>query len=257
MTRFDMTKLDLATISRDTTPVIADGVRLPTPPLSDRVPPRPTRRAPWRSTTGDTAWVLIELRPRAADDARPGVLLRRHGPRQERPQHDDDELRRASASSASCGCSTATRSPFGTDTNGRSSAASRGRSGCPARSTSAVSGTTSRRCAFVAFQLMFAIITLALISGALADRAKFGAWVVFVALWVDRSSTSRSRTGCSTSTTATGGWHRRPARGVIDFAGGTAVHINAGAAALGAGPRPRQARRLRRRTRCGRTTCRW
>ncbi len=38
--------------------------------------------------------------------------------------------------------------------------------------------------AFVAFQLMFAILTPALISGALADRAKFLTWTVFVALWV-------------------------------------------------------------------------
>ncbi len=38
---------------------------------------------------------------------------------------------------------------------------------------------------FVAFQLMFAIITVALISGAVADRLKFGGWLLFVALWVD------------------------------------------------------------------------
>src|ERR1044072_1271932 len=46
---------------------------------------------------------------------------------------------------------------------------------------------------FVAFQLMFAIITVALISGAIADRAKFGAWAVFVVVWMtivnDRKST--------------------------------------------------------------------
>ena len=36
---------------------------------------------------------------------------------------------------------------------------------------------------FVAFQLMFAIITVALISGAVADRLKFGAWLVFAGLW--------------------------------------------------------------------------
>ena len=38
---------------------------------------------------------------------------------------------------------------------------------------------------FVAFQLMFAIITVALISGAVADRLKFGGWLVFAGLWVD------------------------------------------------------------------------
>src|SRR3712207_8462012 len=43
---------------------------------------------------------------------------------------------------------------------------------------------------FVAFQMMFAVITLALISGAIADRMKFGAWVLFSVLWVsDRKST--------------------------------------------------------------------
>src|SRR4028119_1245598 len=37
---------------------------------------------------------------------------------------------------------------------------------------------------FIAFQVMFAIITVALISGAIADRAKFGAWALFVVVWV-------------------------------------------------------------------------
>ena len=36
---------------------------------------------------------------------------------------------------------------------------------------------------FVAFQAMFAVITVALISGAIADRAKFGGWIVFVVVW--------------------------------------------------------------------------
>ncbi|MET0642142.1 MAG: ammonia channel protein, partial [Jiangellaceae bacterium] len=46
-----------------------------------------------------------------------------------------------------------------------------------------VSGTIPEF-AFVAFQLMFAIITVALISGAIADRAKFGTWALFVVLWI-------------------------------------------------------------------------
>ena len=61
---------------------------------------------------------------------------------------------------------------------------------------------------FAAFQLMFAIITVALIRGAIADRAKFGAWVRLRRALGRRSSTSRSRTGCSTSAADRqgGGW---------------------------------------------------
>ncbi|MEU1628365.1 ammonium transporter [Streptomyces sp. NPDC020096] len=79
---------------------------------------------------------------------------------------------------------------------------------------------------FAVFQLMFAIITPALISGALADRVKFTAWSLFITLWaiVVYFPVAHWVWG-------TGGWLAK--FGVIDFAGGTAVHINAGAAALG------------------------
>ncbi|GGL97135.1 ammonium transporter [Streptomyces fumigatiscleroticus] len=79
---------------------------------------------------------------------------------------------------------------------------------------------------FLVFQLMFAIITPALISGALADRVKFSAWALFIALWatVVYFPVAHWVWGA-------GGWAFE--LGVIDFAGGTAVHINAGAAALG------------------------
>ena len=50
-----------------------------------------------------------------------------------------------------------------------------------------------------AFQAVFAIITVALISGAIADRAKFSTWMIFVRHLGHRSSTSRSPTGSSTS----------------------------------------------------------
>ncbi|MGW0545725.1 ammonium transporter [Streptomyces altiplanensis] len=79
---------------------------------------------------------------------------------------------------------------------------------------------------FAAFQLMFAILTPALISGALADRVKFTAWALFVALWVTVVYFPVAHW-----VWGTGGWLFE--MGVIDFAGGTAVHINAGAAALG------------------------
>ncbi|WP_236239770.1 ammonium transporter [Streptomyces sp. CC228A] len=79
---------------------------------------------------------------------------------------------------------------------------------------------------FAVFQLMFAIITPALISGALADRVKFGAWVLFITLWATVVYFPVAHW-----VWAEGGWLFD--MGVIDFAGGTAVHINAGAAALG------------------------
>jgi len=90
--------------------------------------------------------------------------------------------------------------------------------------------------AFAAFQLMFAVITPALISGAIADRAKFLTWGVFVLLWVIIvyfpvahwvfDFGTKDEAGNITGA----GW--LAAMGVEDFAGGTAVHINAGAAAL-------------------------
>jgi len=85
---------------------------------------------------------------------------------------------------------------------------------------------------FAMFQLMFAVITPALISGAIADRAKFLGWSVFVTVWVslvyfpvahwvfDFGDADGNHAGWLAS------------RGVEDFAGGTAVHINAGAAGL-------------------------
>ena len=88
---------------------------------------------------------------------------------------------------------------------------------------------------FAAFQLMFAIITPALISGAIADRTKFSAWAVFVTVWVSIVYFPVAHWvfdfGTTTAEGTTGaGWLAK--LGVIDFAGGTAVHINAGAAAL-------------------------
>ena len=89
---------------------------------------------------------------------------------------------------------------------------------------------------FAGFQLMFAVITPALISGAIADRTKFLTWVIFVAVWVTIvyfpvahwvfDFGDKDADGNITGA----GW--LAARGVEDFAGGTAVHINAGAAGL-------------------------
>ncbi|HEV7754709.1 MAG TPA: ammonium transporter [Mycobacteriales bacterium] len=83
---------------------------------------------------------------------------------------------------------------------------------------------------FVAFQLMFAIITPALISGAIADRAKFGAWMVFVGVWATVVYFPVAH-WVFFFDGGNGGWIG-DRLGALDFAGGTAVHINAGAAGL-------------------------
>ena len=86
---------------------------------------------------------------------------------------------------------------------------------------------------FVAFQLMFAILTVALISGAVADRLKFGGWLVFAGLWATfvYFPVAHWVFAFDGVTGETGGWIANKLK-AIDFAGGTAVHINAGVAGL-------------------------
>ena len=83
---------------------------------------------------------------------------------------------------------------------------------------------------FVSFQLMFAIITPALISGAIADRAKFTAWTLFVGLWVTFVYFPIAHWVFDFDN-GNGGWIADRLQ-AFDFAGGTAVHINAGCAGL-------------------------
>ena len=78
---------------------------------------------------------------------------------------------------------------------------------------------------FFAFQMMFAIITPALIAGATADRLKFKAWVLLIGLWSLLVYSPLAHWVFSPE-----GWLFK--RGALDFAGGTAIHINAGVAAL-------------------------
>ncbi|WP_328992466.1 ammonium transporter [Kribbella sp. NBC_01245] len=85
--------------------------------------------------------------------------------------------------------------------------------------------------AFVAFQLMFAIITPALISGAIADRATFRGWIVFVALWTSLVYFPVAHSVWFFDADGGGGFIGAGIK-ALDFAGGTAVHVNAGAAAL-------------------------
>jgi Amt family ammonium transporter len=78
---------------------------------------------------------------------------------------------------------------------------------------------------WVAFQLTFAVITAALISGAIADRVKLSSWIVFIAIWVTLCYFPIAHNVWG------GGWlyHKAAA---FDYAGGTVVHINAGIAGL-------------------------
>jgi Amt family ammonium transporter len=79
--------------------------------------------------------------------------------------------------------------------------------------------------AFMVFQMMFAIITPALITGAVAERMKFSAWIVFCAIWSVVVYSLVAHWAF-----AADGWLFD--LGARDFAGGLVVHINAGAAAL-------------------------
>ena len=79
--------------------------------------------------------------------------------------------------------------------------------------------------AFFAFQMMFAIITPALITGAVADRMAFRAWFLFLGLWSILVYSPVAHWVFSPT-----GWAFK--RGALDFAGGMAIHVNAGVAAL-------------------------
>jgi Amt family ammonium transporter len=84
--------------------------------------------------------------------------------------------------------------------------------------------------AFAMFQLTFAIITVALLSGAIADRAKFGSWVIFVAVWITLVYLPIAHWAFAAQG-GEGGWIIDKLK-ALDFAGGLVVEINSGAAAL-------------------------
>ena len=90
----------------------------------------------------------------------------------------------------------------------------------------AFSGTAIPHLAFMVFQLMFAAITVALISGAIAERMKFMGYVLFAVLWVTLIYAPLAHWVWG------GGWLGE--LGALDFAGGTVVHISSGVAALAA-----------------------
>jgi Amt family ammonium transporter len=79
--------------------------------------------------------------------------------------------------------------------------------------------------AFMIYQMMFAIITPALITGAFAERVKFGSFLVFIVLWATFIYDPLAHWVWGVK-----GWLRE--MGTLDFAGGTVVHISSGASAL-------------------------
>jgi Amt family ammonium transporter len=91
-------------------------------------------------------------------------------------------------------------------------------------------GATVPAESFMLFQMMFAIITPALISGAVAERMKFSAWLLFTVLWVTFVYFPLAH-----MVWGKGGWFNWALGGkipVLDFAGGTVVHISSGVSAL-------------------------
>lgn len=89
---------------------------------------------------------------------------------------------------------------------------------------SAVYATTVPHLSFMAYQMMFAVITVALITGAVVERMKFSAILLFSILWFTLVYSPIAHWVWG------GGWLAK--LGALDFAGGTVVHVNAGVSAL-------------------------
>ena len=85
---------------------------------------------------------------------------------------------------------------------------------------------------FVVFQMLFCVVTIGLVAGAIADRAKFSAWMLFVPLWVTFVYVPVAHwVFAFDGDTTKGGWIANQL-GAFDFAGGTAVEVNSGMSAL-------------------------
>ena len=167
----------------------------------------------------DTAWMLVATALVLLDDTGARILLRRTGPVEELTEYDDDELRRPGGRGHRVG----TR---GVQPRLRT------------RATPLIGGTanlflngigleaqgTIPELLFLIYQGTFAIITAALISGAVVERMRFGPYLAFIVLWTLFVYAPMAHWVWG------GGWLM--SRGVLDFAGGTVVHINAGVSAL-------------------------
>ena len=85
---------------------------------------------------------------------------------------------------------------------------------------------------FIVFQMLFCVVTIGLVAGAIADRAKFSAWMLFVPLWVTLVYVPVAHwVFAFDGDTTKGGWIANQL-GAFDFAGGTAVEVNSGMSAL-------------------------
>ena len=153
------------------------------------------------------------------DDPGPGAVLRRHGPQEERAGHGDAELRHLL--------------PGGHHLGGRrlQHRFRQWQRLCRRPEQAFLRGIgvgeltfTIPETVWVMFQMTFAIITPALITGAFADRMKFSALLLFMVLW--------SVLVYAPIAHWVWGGGFSPGTGVLDFAGGTVVHINAGIAGL-------------------------
>ena len=161
----------------------------PAPSLTQSPPPPPQIQEPptEREVTGEgerRRYGVGADRGRARDvhDAGPRVLLRRHGAVEERPRHVDAELLRPRARERAVGRRSCYSLAFG-GTNRCIGNLDFGGSTDAARNAPPGLALTIPPLLFMAYQMMFAVITPALITGAIADRMRFGAWVLFIGLW--------------------------------------------------------------------------
>ena len=159
-----------------------------------------------------------------ADDPWTGALLWWHGETKEYPLHHNDELCRAW-----CGWPTLVlygySLSFGTDRLGIFGSLDFIGLRNVGQEPSAIYASTVPHLAFMVFQGMFAIITVALITGSVVERIKFSALLVSSTLW-------RTLVYCPVAhwVWGDGGWLAN--FGALDFAGGAVVHINAGISAM-------------------------
>ncbi len=176
--------------------------------------------------TGDTAWVLISPPSGADDDPRPGLLLRRHGPQEERALHAEPELHSHGAHQHLQWILFGFTLAFGTSLGGLIGGLNfLGLSGVGANPTPTMPRPPIPFLLFAAYQMMFAIITPALITGAFVERIRFKTFLIFSLLWATLVYDPVAHW-----VWGVGGILRN--MGALDFAGGTVVHITAGFSAL-------------------------
>ena len=199
--------------------------------------------------SGDTAFVLIGAAMVLLMTPGPGVLLRRHGAAQERALHHHAFLYHHLPHFRAVGAVRLQHRLWPRQTAPDRKSGVAGLERCRRSAQPELRALPFPHLAYMAFQLMFAIITAALISGSFAERFRFPAFLIFTILW-----TTIVYDPLAHWVWGYGGWLNR--LGVLDFAGGTVVHISSGVSglvtALGLG----QAPRVQAKSRCCRTTCR-